>query len=296
MKIGFSSLVCPSWDLDTIATKAAEMGFDCFELRGLGGELHLPLVPALASNPEGVRSALREKNVELVCLGTSASLDSKDRRELARQQGIIGEFVELAARLKCPFVRIFVGEVQRRDNLRRAQSRIADALVSLAPMAARHGVTILVENGGDFPSSDTLWFLIDAVSHPAIKCCWSQCQARTVCERATISIPRLGRKIGMVHICDAAFDDFGLLTEYRQPGAGDVEIGRMIELLKGIVYEGCLVFEWPKLWNPSLPEPDAVLPAVQKHLRDCIDAKQAVLTAYKGDKRPAKFAARRVAT
>ncbi len=76
MKIGFSSLVCPNWDLPTIIDQAAALGFHGFELRGLQGELHLPLSPQLARNPGQVAAMCKEKNVELVCLGSSVTLAS----------------------------------------------------------------------------------------------------------------------------------------------------------------------------------------------------------------------------
>lgn len=289
MKIGFSSLSCPAWDLQTIVTKAAEWGYQGVELRGLLGELHLPLVPELAADPQRVRRLFDENNVELVCLGSSATLDSKDQRELERQKGAIVEFVELAGKLGCPYVRIMAGEVQPRDNERAALSRIAEALISLVPTLVRHKVTLLVENGGDFLGSQPLWFLVDAVAHPTVKACWSQCYGRAIRERATISIPRLGHKIGITHLCDAKFTEEGLLTEYTPLGEGDVEIPRMIELLKGVVYRGYLMFEWPLLWDSSLTPPDAILPSTAEFLRERIEAKQEILSAYKGDKRPPKF-------
>ncbi len=290
IKIGFSSLACPGWDLETIVTNAATMGFDGVELRGIRGELHLPLVPELAGNPDRVRRLFQDKNVELVCLGTSVALDSKDPRELARRKATITEFVELAAKLGCPYVRLFVGEVQRRDHHRAALSRIAEALASLATFASRFHVTLLVENGGDFLSSEDLWFLIDVVEHPAVRACWNQCHAMGVGERPTISVPRLGKKIGLVHLCDATFDDQGVLLEYKPLGEGQAEVSRQIELLRGIIYDRYLMFEWPKLWVDSLPTPDAALPAAVKFIRQRIEDRQPVLSAYKGDKHAPKMA------
>lgn len=293
MKIGFSSLVCPAWNLDTMVANAAKFGFDGVELRGLCGELHLPLVPELARDPEAVRRLFADNHVELVCLGASATLTSKNPRTLAQQKGLVTEFMELASKLGCPYVRIFVGEVDRRDNQRAALSRIATALISLAPIAARLDVTLLVENGGDFPGSADLWFLIDAVNHPAVGCCWNQCHAMTLGERATNSVPRLGCKIGMVHVCDGKFDESGALLNYAPPGEGDIGVKRQIEILKGLAYDRYLIFEWPKLWVDSLPAPELVLPIVAGFLREAIDAKQPVLSAYKGDKNAPKLAARR---
>src|SRR3972149_732466 len=61
MKIGFSSLVCPGWGLRTIVEQASDLGFQGVELRGLRGELHLPLVPELSGQPERVRGLFAEK-------------------------------------------------------------------------------------------------------------------------------------------------------------------------------------------------------------------------------------------
>lgn len=292
MKTGFTSLVCPDWDLETLVTNASSMGFDGVELRGLRGDLNLPFVPELSADPPAVRRLFAEKNVELVCLGCSATLDSRDRRTLARQKAALTETIELAAQLGCPYVRIHAGEVQRWDHRRAALSRIAAACSSMAVVASRYDVTLLIENGGDFPGSEDIWFLLDAAGHPCVQSCWNQCNAMSLGEHPTTSIPRLGRRIGMVHVCDAEFDEQGVLLEYSTPGTGHVGVTRQIELLKGLVYDHYLMFDWPKLWIESLPAPESILPDVAKYLRGRVDAKQPILTAYKGDKRAPTFAAK----
>lgn len=284
MKIGFSSLACPALDVKTMVEQASSMGYDGIELRGVGGELNLPLVPELVSRPDHVRQLFQQNNVELVCLGASATLDSKKRAVLAQQRAVVIEYMELAARLACPAVRIFVGETQRSDTQRLALSRVADALLVLAPVAARLGVTLLLGNGGDFVRSADLWFLVDAVDHPNVRCCWNQCYAWTVGERATQSIPLLGRKLGLIHLCDGRFDERGVLLGYEPLGEGDTEITRQIELLKGIAYDHYLLFEWPRLWVDSLAPWETILPAGAAFMRKAVDAKQAILTAYKADK------------
>lgn len=290
MKIGFSSQVCPGWDLATIIDHASKLGFDGVELRGLRGELNLPLVPELAADPTSVRARLEEKGVELVCLGASETLGAPRVRDAAKEKAALFDYLELAGTLGCKYVRILAGEARRSESHHVTLARIAEQLRSLAPVAARHRVTLLIENGGDFPGSEDLWFLMDAVNHPAIRCCWNQCAAMTVRERATNSIPRLANKIDLVHLCDAVFTEQGLLREYRSLGDGDVEIAHQIELLRGLVYGGYLVFDWPALWIDSLPQPDAVLPSVATFLKECVNARQDVLSAYKGDKNAPRLA------
>src|ERR1043166_1385274 len=127
MKIAFSTVACPTWGLHQILDQASALGFHGVEFRGLQGALHLPLAPALAGKPDEVRRDFAEKKLEIVCLGTSASLTSRDKDEVARQKGVILEFVELASRLGCPFVRLFAGEVQRRDTADKAYGRFVEA-------------------------------------------------------------------------------------------------------------------------------------------------------------------------
>ena len=293
MKIGFSSQVCPGWDLETILTKAAELGFDGVELRGLRGELNLPLVPELARDPQATLRRFEERGVELVCLAACVALDSKSKRKVDGNKATIVEYIELASQLSCPYVRILMGEVQRFDNQRAALARIAEAVRSLIPVASRHDVVLLVENGGDFPGSDGLWFVTDAADHPAVRVCWNQSHAMAIRERCSTSVPRLGSRISLVHACDAAFDERGLLVEYKLPGDGETEVAKQIELLKGLAYDGYVVFDWPKLWVESLPDAETVLPGVARFLRECIDAKQAVLTAYKSDKNKPRMSVRK---
>jgi len=293
MKLGFSSRVCPEWDLETMVSKASELGYDGIELFGLRGEPHLPSVGELAARPDEVRALFQGKKVELLCLSTVATLDVRGFAELKQQKAAIAETVGLAARLGCPYVRMSAGRTQGyMDTERLAMSRIGKALGSLVPLLSRHGVTLLVENGGDFVRSEQLWFLVDTAGHPAIQACWNQCQAMTGAQRATRALPQLGSRLGMVHLCDAAFDENFVLVEYKPLGEGDTEVARQIDLLKGLVFEGYLIVHWPDSRVDSLPDPGTALSDAATFARACIGAQQTVLTAYKGDKKAPKLAAR----
>ncbi|UCE59829.1 MAG: sugar phosphate isomerase/epimerase [Phycisphaerales bacterium] len=292
MKIGFSSLVCPEWDLEQVIATAASSGFDGVELHGVGGETPPPAASGLARDPEEARRKLVDSKVELICLSSPASLTSHSRSEVAATGAAIAEVVELASELSCPFVRIGAGDVDRWDYDRAALSRVAYALRDLAPLASEKDVTLLVENGGDFPGSGDVWFAVDGADHPAVKACWNQRNAMIIGERPTRSLHRLGSKIGLVHLCDARFDRQGELYEYTPLGQGDGDIARQVDLLKGLTYGGYLVYEWPKAWARALPGPETALADAAKFMRECIEAEQTVLTAYKGDKNPPRIVSR----
>ncbi len=289
MKIGFTSRVCPEWDLLTIVRKAAEFGYDGVELGALQGTAHLPAARALTDDPEAVKCLFADHKIELVGLGTGDTLDSWNAHEVAQSRKRVLEVVELAGRLGCPFVRVPIGNVPKGDNRYRALSRVASMFAGLAAPTARHHVTLLVENGGDFVGSDDVWFVVDHAAHPAVAACWNPCRALTRLERPTISIPRLGRALRLVRVCDGVFDRQGRFEGFRVPGAGNVELRRMIDLLRGILYRGYLMFDWPKAAVPELLDADTVLPMVRPLLREWIDTKAEVLAAYKGDKKAVRL-------
>ena len=114
----------------------------------------------------------------------------------------------------------------------------------------------------------------------------------TRAERATKAIPLLGSRLRMVHFCDAAFDEDFVLLDYRPLGEGDTEIAQQIDLLKGIAYGGYLTVQWPDSRGESLPDPGTALSQAATFVRARVDAKQTVLTAYKGDKKAPKLGVR----
>jgi sugar phosphate isomerase/epimerase len=278
--------VCPEWDLETIIGKAAEYRYDGVELGAVKGEPYLPAVPEIAADPDGVKRRFANAGLELVCLSTAVSLEPWDAREVAACRERIIEFVRLAERLACPFVRVPIGSVPRGDNRHRTLARIVSLLRELAAEAGRRRVSFVIENGGDFPGSDDLWFVVDNVDHPSVAACWNPCPAMTRLERPTTSIPRLGRRLKLVRICDGKFDQRGAFEDYRLPGEGDVELQRMVEFLRGIIYQGFLMFDWPRALMPGLPDAEHALPAAHARMREWIDTTTDVLTAYKGDKNP----------
>jgi len=190
MKLAFSSVGCPGWDLATMVQRARDLRFEGIELRGLRGQMHLPHSPELAANPARIGDLLRDTGVELVCLSSSAAFHMPDAREVAENQAQVREYVDLAASLGCPLVRVCAGEVPRArfagyQQRETVLGRIAEALRELAPYAAERRVTILVENGGDFCDSGAMWYLVDACASPAVKCCWNAFAAMTRGERPT---------------------------------------------------------------------------------------------------------------
>ncbi len=300
MNLGFSSVACPDWDLETIIRQAATIGYRSLELGGLGGQLHLPAVPQLAGEAESVAARCRDAGIELTCLATRNMMHWTDSARAAQEQVQVRETIQLAARLGCPFVRILPGVIPGGEQKQATLMRIAARLRELAPLAAGHHTTLLVENSGDFIASRDLWFILDNANHPAVRCCWNPCWAYAGGESASLAVPRLGRFLGLLHVSDLALAANGhadLGKQLRIPGQGQLDLEHVLNLLRGIGYAGDVIFYWPRQSIPSLAAPEEVLPAAYAALRGLLDklAAEKELTAYKGDKNVPKYAASRLA-
>jgi sugar phosphate isomerase/epimerase len=289
VKLAFSSLACPTWALDEIVERAAAFGYAGVELRGLLGQNDLTLVPELSDDAEGVKGRFAQRGVELICLGTTAHFAAPKAGERKANLELARRHIELAARLGCPMVRVSSGDAPWGTAAAVAMMRAGEALAQLGRFAADHGVTVVVENEGELGRSENLWFLLDAADHPAVRCCWNPVQGLCTGDRPTISVPRLSKRLHLVHLCDAKVNSDGRVESYVRPGAGQVEFERLVTLLRGIGYEGYLVFEWPKLLVKDLPQPEEVLPQFKSFVTEIIEAEPVVLSAYKGDKRAVKF-------
>jgi sugar phosphate isomerase/epimerase len=292
MKIGFSTVGCPDWDLDTIISQGSKLGYQAVELRGLQGEMHLPDLPAVSKDPAALAARFAEAKLDIACLATGNCFHSQDKKEVARNKGQVREFIELAAQLGCPFVRVFGDEVPRYEQKQTTYLRISEALRDLAPTAAAHGVTLVLENHGDFASSRDVWYILDSVDHPAVRCCWHPCHAKAAGDRLTLSVPRVGRLISLVHLVDGRFNEAGALEGYALPGDGNVEMEKFLMLLRGVTYDGYLIFDWPKLWVSGVADPEKAFPSALTKIKGLLTKFDGVkeLTAYKGDKNAPKLA------
>lgn len=292
MKFGFSSSVCPQWDLETLIARAAALGYGGVELCGLLGEMHLPASSALAGNGEAVAAKFGEAGVELVCLAAESDFAAKDRRRIARETARVREVIELAGRLGCPFVRVLGGDLPRYDSRKHALIRVADVLADLAPVAAHHGTTLVLENRGAVAGSRDVWSVLETVDHPALRGGWNPCEAQAAGERPGLAVPRLGTRIALTHLADATFTEDGRLDRSAPPGGGSMDFELFLDRLRGVGYAGYLMIDRPIHRSAEWADPEQSLPAALAYLQGLAEKLASIkpLTAYKGDKRAVKFA------
>lgn len=282
IRVGFSSAMCSEWDLPALIERAAALGYEGVALRGLAGGAHPHQVPELNRAPDRLRASLAAHSVELISLTSPVSFETARRSVCQANQQSLASTVALARRLGCRYVRMVLGGAVGSEH-RGTLSWVAEELRKAAEAAARHGMTLLLENGGDFCRSEDLWFVLDAVAHPALRGCWNPLAARALGEPPTVSVPRLRTRLAVFQACDGRFDDHGRLCGSVPLGEGEVDLARAIDLLKGVCFQGWLVADWPA-GSPPPEEAEAVLRTTLDFLRDRLAARTAPLAAYKSDK------------
>ena len=107
LPIAFSTLGCPAWDLQKILTFAQEHGFAAVELRGLQGNLDLPSHPAFAADRIAqTKSEIQAHGLRIACVSSSSSLHESDPEKRAKVLADARRFIDLAAVLQAPCVRV----------------------------------------------------------------------------------------------------------------------------------------------------------------------------------------------
>jgi len=284
MKLAFSNSLCPELDLDGLVENSRAWGYDGFEFARSGGEANHPAdVPALRRKLDGAGQTL-------ICLHAGALSGQADRRGLGVATQHARGCIALAAETRSPFVSVSGCRVPAGMPKVRAAEQDTLALRALANEAVRRGVTLLFENAGAFSSSRDAWFLRDAAAIPALRLCLNVVNARAAGDPPSVAIPRLAAATSLLRLGDAEFGADHRVTRHVACGAGALDVPRVVELLKGLAYEGWLCVHWPQAARKELPPAEELLPAAAKYLRAELDKPTVVLTAYSGDKNAPRFA------
>ena len=265
MKFAFSTIGCPKWDLQTVAARAKEYGYDGVELRGFLNESVLTAANVFLTEPGKVRQTFADQGVAIACLGSAIAMTGKKKRD-AQLAEEARAFVDRAAAIGTPLVRL--SDTQARIGHDRSDAALALAqwLGPLADYAAQREVTLVVENLLSFRTAKEMWMMLEAVNHPAVACCWDVFNASQVGESPWVSVPLLNSKIQYVHVKDAKLGPLG--ATFCKLGEGDVPVATLLTRLRGIGYEGWVTFEWDKAWLANIAEPEDVFPDAITKLKE----------------------------
>jgi len=268
MKLAFSTVACPEWTLDRVASFGASGEFDGVELRSFGhGSTCMACDPALTASAK-VRAMFEEAGLATASIATGCRFDEPIfppviGRAIADTDRSVREAksaLHMAAAMDVPFVRVFAFE-HRRGAGAGSERLIVERLGMLADAARNTGVKVVLENGGSYPGAGDIARLIAEVDHPLLGAAYSPAAALTVAENPIDAVNLLADRLWMVKLKD-------LRGGTPCPiGDGELNCAGLVRHLAKHAFSGWIVVEWDRLWMPDLAPPEAALAQAASRIR-----------------------------
>jgi sugar phosphate isomerase/epimerase len=260
MKLAFSTLGCPHWELRQIIAAAQSLGYDGVELRAVGGSLDLlgraEFSPAQLAT---TRAYFAAAGIAICCLDTSCVFHSPDPSERADQVKIALAHGNLAAKLGAPLIRVFPDKIQSGAGREETRDWIAASLREIAA-GVPDDVNVGLETHGDFARADYAAEIVTIADHPRVKLIWDVANSLAAGDEIQHAARIVQPYLAHVHLRDAK-PVAG--SEHWLPvlaGAGRVSFGEAVKALRELNYDGFISFEWEKYWHPEIEEPEVALP------------------------------------
>jgi sugar phosphate isomerase/epimerase len=264
MKLAFSTLGCPGWDIEMVADKAVEYGFDGVELRAQGKQ-HVD-TDMSCSERWHARELFEERKLEICCLSGYTAFGGDAGDQTGHELRDLQQLIDLAVDLKAPAIRIFAKKPDAL-TLDAAARNVSDVLNQCGGYAVEKGVTILMETHQGFRSGRNMLKILERIHEPrSIGVIWDIHHTLSEGEKPEDTFSLIGPYIRHVHIKDAVHiknsEDKVCLV-----GKGELPIRHIVDLLEKTGYDRFLSFEWEKMWIKEMEEPEIALPGFVEFMR-----------------------------
>ena len=263
--LSFSTLGCPSWNFSQVLQHAVVNKYAGIEIRGIKGDLDLPLNPLFSSsNIASTKREAAEANIKIVNLGSSANLHFLDPTKRQKNQDEAKKFIDLAHQIDCPFVRVFPNDLPQDQDENATVDAIINSLRELGDYAKTSGVKVLLESHGKVIKSDMLLHIMQSANHANVGLVWDFFNMWSITKEPPAEMyDRLKKYIYHTHIKDAILTEKG--ETYKLLGEGNSPVKEALHALKSGDYTGYYSFEWEKLWHPEIQEPEMAIPHYAKN-------------------------------
>ncbi len=259
LPIAFSTLACPAWDWMKILDYATTNGFAAVELRGLQGNLDLPSHAVFAAQQiVQTKREILTHGLRIACVSSSAHMDEAAAPKRAEQLSDARRFIDLAAALDAPYVRVFGTNPDNEKPVTpddALKALVASNLKELGEYAAPRKVTVLIESHDNFVTSTALGDVLRRADSEHVGLLWDAHHTfADGKETPEFTVGQLGKWIRHTHLKDSVLT--GGERKYVLTGRGDGPIKRQVATLQKLGYQGFYCFEWEKVWHPELTDPE----------------------------------------
>lgn len=255
-RITFSTLACPDWSIETIITRARQIGYDGIEWRG-GAQGHVPLTLSSLQRKD-LRERMGDANLFSLAVTAYTRFVADSALERASNVDDLKRQLDLAGEIGASYVRTFLGELETGQTFERVYPRVIESLMGVLPHAREAGVGIAVEHHDSFVRTASIVPILAALKDDGLGAVWDIANAWSAGEPPDEGTRNLRNRISYVQVKDGrGQNEHWRLTNV---GEGEVPLRRAMELLNAAKYVGALSVEWEYAWHRDLEPPERALP------------------------------------
>jgi sugar phosphate isomerase/epimerase len=266
MKLSFTTLGCPDWSLEQIASNGKAYGFEGVELRTHDDKNHFS-PDASAEEARTTAQMFRDKGVPVFSVMGYTRFAHQDQAEVAKNQALMRKLIGIAEAMGAPYIRTFAGKLPAGAKLDPMLDQVVKALKPLADEAANRGVTIGIETHDDWCAGDVNIRLVNGINNKkGFGVIYDVANAINSGEEWTKTYEKIKPHIVYCHAKDDYKNAEGKRV-YVPFGAGTMPWFTILQTLKRDGYKSYFSFEWEKKWHPELDAPERVFPAYVQKMR-----------------------------
>ena len=250
MKLSFSTRGWNGYEWQSFVSAAEELGFGGIELGNFaGGEFTEKNGPFHKYNSASTMRKLFNKGISLVCADTGADISCDEVDETIAG---IEEYIFLASSLKISYLRLFgTGSSAKSDENVRA------VLSSVVPVAAKKGITLLIETSGMYSDTKKLLGTLMEYADDHLAALWDVYSPFVLNREDTEeTIKNLGAYVKHVHMKDSCIKDNE--RRFCLIGEGDLPIEDVMNALSCVNYDGFISLDWNPAWMLEMTDMEVV--------------------------------------
>lgn len=174
MKLGFMSSVCPKMSLKELIEVGGKYGYQGIEFRPEWKHGHGIEVDATPDQRKEAKKILDDSALEGMCVAPGCKFCSHEKQVRDEQYDLLMRYIDLAADLGIPYIRIFGDPIPKfGGGARSATLQIeSEYLARAAERAAQAGVVLALETHSNLRAVDVGELLYRAAYPPALRINW----------------------------------------------------------------------------------------------------------------------------
>ena len=264
MKYSFSTLGCPSYNVDQIIDLALKNKYDGIELRAVSGTVDLATLAEFKGDGLSKTAAkIKAAGLDVVCVDTGVRFNVASKESQAKNLEQAKFSMELANAFDCGYIRTFGGPFIPLQGYDETLGWIREGYEKMCEIAQKEGILPLLETHDDFSTSARIGDILNNITAKNVGIVWDILHPFRFGEAVKDTYAALKDKIRHIHIKDS-FECSPKGFDFALVGEGIVPVKECIDLLKSDGFDGYLSFESEKLWHPEIPDAEIAMPHYAK--------------------------------